>query len=105
MSKAGDFRRGSLDSWSVITRDTWEDEGELLVRLSDALGSLDETDDDVSLYDHVEIEAVTRALLPDAESRAVSEIRFDYQGYEIRVTRDGVIAASPSSAGSRQFPQ
>ncbi|QCC46270.1 HalOD1 output domain-containing protein [Halobellus limi] len=105
MSKAGEFYRGSLDSWSVLTRENWENEGEFLIRLADALGGLDGTDDDVSLYDHVEIEALTRALLPESESRAVSEVRFEYQGYEIRVTRDGLIAASPSSGGPRPVPE
>ena len=103
MSKAGDFRRGSLDSRSILARNGWDDEDELLVRLTEALSGLDGTDDDVSLYDHVEIEAVTRALLPGSESRAVSEVKFEYQGYEISVSRDGVIAATPSSDGPEQF--
>jgi hypothetical protein len=72
MSKAEDFTRGSLDSWAVLERGSWTDEGELLVRLTEALSDLNGTDDDVALYDHVEIEAVTRALLPDVRSRAVS---------------------------------
>jgi hypothetical protein len=91
----------SSGSWSVLTREPWETQDELLVALADAVCGIDGIDDDLTLSDSVDIEAVIAALLPDQRSRGVSEIRFEIDGYEIRVIRDGVIAAQSTSGASK----
>jgi hypothetical protein len=88
----------AADSWSVLASGEWESGDELLVRLTDAMRDLD-SDDGTVLYDHVAIDAMLDALAP-AGSRGVSEIRFEYGRYEIKVTQAGVIAASPDPAAS-----
>jgi hypothetical protein len=78
----------------VLDRTGWETGDELLVRLTDALAGLDSEAGTV-LYDHVAVDAVLDALEPGPTADGVSEVRFDYGRYEIKVTRAGVIAASP----------
>ena len=94
MSDAIGGKSGSAGSWAVLDRGEWETGDELLIRLADALAELGSEEEPV-LYDHVAIDAVLDALEPDSDSRGVSEVRFDYGRYEIKVTRGGVIAASP----------
>jgi hypothetical protein len=102
MSEATNGGRAT-DSWSVLASGEWESGDELLVRLTDAMRDLG-PDDDTVLYDHVAIDAMLDALAPSG-SRGVSEIRFEYGRYEIKVTQTGVIAASPDPAVSPQPPE
>ena len=101
MSEATDGSPGT-DSWSVLASGELESGDELLIRLTDAMREIG-PDDGTVLYDHVAIDAMLDALAP-ADSCGVSEIRFEYGRYEIKVTRDGVIAASPDPATSPQSP-
>lgn len=93
----------AANSWSVLASGEWESGDELLVRLTDAIRDLD-PDDATVLYDHVAIDAMLDALAP-AGSRGVSEIRFEYGRYEIKITQAGVIAASPDPATSPHHPE
>ena len=102
MAKATNGSRAA-DSWSVLASGEWESGDELLVRLTDAMRDLD-ADDGTVLYDHVAIDAMLDALAP-AGSRGVSEIRFEYGRYEIKVTQAGVIAATPDPAASPHPPE
>jgi len=102
MSKATNGGRAT-DSWSVLASGEWETGDELLVRLTDAMRDIG-PDDGTVLYDHVAIDAMLDALAPSG-SRGVSEIRFEYGRYEIKVTQAGVIAASPDPATSPQSPE
>lgn len=99
MSEAIDGRPGSAGSWAVLESGGWETDDELLIRLTDALADLGPEEETV-LHDHVAVDAVLDALDPDAGSRSVSEIRFEYGRYEIKITRAGVIAASPDPGAS-----
>ena len=92
----------AADSWSVLAKGEWESGDELLVRLTDAMRDLD-SDDGTVLYDHVAIDAMLDALAP-AGPRGVSEIRFEYGRYEIKVTQGGVIAATPDPTMSPRAP-
>jgi len=94
MSEVIDGGSGPVGSWTVLDRAGWETGDELLVRLTDALAGLDSAAGTV-LYDHVAVDAVLDALEPGSNADGVSEVRFDYGRYEIKVTRAGVIAASP----------
>jgi hypothetical protein len=85
---------GTAGAWTVLDDDGWETVDGLLTRLTDALAGLGPEDGTV-LYDHVAVDAVLDALEPESESRGVSEVRFDYDRYEIKITGGGVIAASP----------
>ena len=94
MSKATDAGTGPTGTWAVLDTEGWETGDDLLIRLTDALAGLGPEDGTV-LYDHVAVDAVLDALEPESESRGVSEVRFDYDQYEVKITRNGVIAASP----------
>ncbi|WP_188786977.1 HalOD1 output domain-containing protein [Halobellus salinus] len=94
MSEAINSGTGAVGSWAVLDDDGWETGDGLLTRLTDALAGLGPEDGTV-LYDHVAVDAVLNALEPDSPARGVSEVRFDYDRYEVKITRDGVIAASP----------
>ena len=99
MSETTRSRSGPAGSWSVLATGDWESGDELLVRLTDAIRDLD-GDDGTVLYDHVAIDAMLDALAPCSRTRGVSEVRFEYGCYEIKVTSEGVIAASPDPAAS-----
>lgn len=101
MSEAIDGGSGSTGTWSVLERGAWETRDELLVRLTGAVRDLD-PDDGTVLYDRVAVDAMLDALAPESASRGVSEIRFEYGDYEIKVAADGVIAASPDPAATTQ---
>ena len=94
MSEATDARTGSTGTWAVLDNEGWETGDDLLIRLTDALAGIG-PEDGTALYDHVAVDAVLDALEPDSSSRGVSEIRFDYDRYEVMITRGGVIAATP----------
>jgi hypothetical protein len=94
MSEAIDSGPGSVSSWTVLDCEGWETTDELLVRLVDALAGLG-PDEEVRLSDHIAVEALLDALDPESRSRGVTEIRFEYGRYEIKLTRAGVIAVSP----------
>jgi hypothetical protein len=102
MSEAIGGRSGSAGSWAVLDRGEWQTEDELLVQLTDALAQLGpEAGEGTVLYDHIAVDAVLGALEPESESRGVSEIRFEYGRYDIKITRGGVIAASPDPEAPR----
>lgn len=94
MPEAIDGGSGPTGSWEVLDRSGWETEDELLVGLAGAVADLDTAEGTV-LHDHVAVDALIKALKPESPSRGVSEIRFEYGRYEIKVTRVGVIAARP----------
>lgn len=102
MSEATNAGRAT-GSWSVLASGEWESGDELLVRLTDAMRDIG-PDDETVLYDHVAIDAMLDALAPPG-SRGVSEIRFEYGRYEIKITQAGVIAASPDPATSPGSPE
>jgi len=91
---------GPTGSWSVLATGDWETRDELLIRLTDAIRDLDPGNDGTILYDHVAVDAMLDALAPESASRGVSEIRFEYGCYEVKVTQDGVVAVSPDPAAS-----
>ena len=101
MSEAIDSGAGTAGSWAVLDDDGWETGDGLLARLTDALAGVGPEDGTV-LYDHVAVDAVLDALEPDTPGRGVSEVRFDYDRYEVKITRNGVIAASPDPEASSQ---
>lgn len=81
------------DAWSVLTFHDWDGSGRLDTSLSAALSELDGVDEKSVLYDYVDTEAATEVLGIRSNGRGASEIRFPCEGYEIRVTRDGMISA------------
>lgn len=103
MSETTDGGVGSRGTWTVLDRSGWQTGDELLVRLADALGGFGPEEGAV-LYDYVPVDAVIDALDPESSSGGVSEVWFDYGRYEIRVTRDGVIAAHPDPDASPRPP-
>jgi len=94
MTEAIESGSGPTGSWGVLDRGGWETEDELLVRLADAVADLDTAEGTV-LHDHVAVDALIKALNPESPSRGVSEIRFEYGRYEIKITRVGIVAARP----------
>jgi hypothetical protein len=91
---------GAVDSWSVLAVEEWETADELLVGLADAVSDIG-PDDRTVLYDYVAVDAMLDAFAPESAGRGVSEIRFEYGRYEIKVTQDGTIAASPDPAAAK----
>lgn len=79
-------------SWRVLARHDWKGTAGLEMTLADALERLDGPEEPI-LYDYVNVEAVADAFAPAADGRGVSEVRFEYEEYTVRVTRDGTVAA------------
>lgn len=79
--------------WSVLAWHDWDGNDELVTTLSDVLYSLDGVAEDAVLYDYVDIELVTDAFAPDKEGWGVQEITFECEHHEVRISRDGTIAA------------
>lgn len=100
MSEAIDGESVPAGSWTVLDAGGWESTDELLVRLTDALSGFG-PDEGTVLYDHVAVDPVLDALDPESASPGVSEIRFEYGRYEVKVTRAGVIAVSPDPEAPR----
>ena len=80
------------DSWDVLTVHDWEGPQSIETSLSTALERLDGGADQSILYDYIDVEAVTDAFDPERSDRGASEIRFEYHGYEVRLSQDGTIA-------------
>lgn len=78
--------------WKVIRSHNWDSHAAIETTLCDAIDALGAASGDLTLYDHVDLEAVVDAISP-GEDRGVEEVRFEYEEYEIRVERDGTIAA------------
>lgn len=76
----------------MLAHHDWESVAGLEVTLGAALESLDGAEN-LILYDYVNIEAVADAIDPAIDSRGASEVRFEYEGHTVRITRDGTIAA------------
>jgi len=79
--------------WTVLARHDWGGEAGFTTTLVRALGELDDIDGSDVLYGYVDCEAVRAVLAGGRESTGATEVRFDYEGYEIRVLADGTIAA------------
>jgi len=77
--------------WHPLATHDWSDARALETSLCAALEELDTVHGEVVLYEYVDVEAVRDALDPGA-MRGVSEVRFDYDTYEVRVSMDGTIA-------------
>jgi hypothetical protein len=82
----------STTEWTVLDRCEWTTLTDLVTALADALGELRGVADDAVLYDYVDADAVD-AVFGAAETRGAHELRFDCEGHEVRVEREGVIAA------------
>lgn len=78
--------------WSVLTRQAWDGSEELETVLVEALHSLDGIDEDETLFEYVDTEALNDVLARTPSETGASEIRFDFQDYEVRLTHRGIIA-------------
>lgn len=79
-----------------MTLAEWDRPGELILALDRAFRRLDGVDRETVLYDHVDPEAVTAAFELPAASRGATELRFECDSHEIRITGDGTVAARPA---------
>ena len=79
---------GQSGEWTVLSEHDWEGTGELVTTIVDALGALENSDGEDVLHDYVDVEAVEVVLKSGA-----TEIRFEYEDYEIRLSADGIISA------------
>ena len=80
-----------LRSWDVLATHDWRGNQAIETSLSNALDQLATTS--APLYDYIDLEAVRDTLGPEASQRGASEVRFEYENFEIRITDDGTIAA------------
>lgn len=88
---AADSMSGDSSGWRVLAAHDWDGSTALETSLCSAFEALEGVPDDVYLYGSVDVEALREALAPGAE-RGASEVRFEYEGYEVRVDADGTIA-------------
>lgn len=85
-----------VNSWNELATHDWSGEQSIETTVSTALLCLTSTDGN-PLYDYIDLEAVADALGSEASGRGASEIRFDYEDYEIRIRQDGTIASREQS--------
>jgi hypothetical protein len=84
---------GQLDgAWRVLAHHDWEGITGLETTLAGALRGLAGAENPV-LYDYIDVEAIADAINPAVDGRGASEVRFKCEGYTVRITRDGTIAA------------
>lgn len=86
-------RTSAPGMWETLSTHDWSGDKAIETTVSDALLSLDCTGDGKALYDYIDLEAAIETLGPKDAQRGASEIRFDYEDYEIRILQDGTIAA------------
>ena len=86
-SESGDSQSG----WRVLANHDWTDSTALETSLCRVFHALEDVSDEVYLYECVDVEAVREAFGPGSE-RGVSEVRFEYEGYDVRVDDAGTIA-------------
>jgi len=84
---------GVAQPWSVLAWHDWDGPDELVTTLSEALYGLDGIDDRAVLYDYVDVGVVTESLAPGNDERGLKEVTFECETHEVRVCRDGTIAA------------
>lgn len=83
----------AVDRWTPLATHDWEGDDAIEGTLAGALSGIDDDSSNVVLYDHVDLEAITDALVPGSPERGASEVRFEYGHYEIKIEADGTIAA------------
>jgi hypothetical protein len=92
MSVNGTDGTGVARPWSVLAWHDWDGTDELVSTLSEALCRLDGVDD-VVLYEYVDAEMVAGSLAPGSDGRRLKQITFECEDHEVRIRRDGTIAA------------
>lgn len=92
MSTETDAASWPAEPWSALAYHDWGETTSIESTLLEALDELPGTAEAGVLYDYVDTEAVVDLLEPSSD-RGATEVRFEYEGHEIRVTQDGTIAA------------
>lgn len=82
----------SAEMWSVLAYHDWSEDDAIETTLIEALDGLTESSEVGTLYDYVDTEAVVDLLEPGSD-RGATEVRFEYEGHEIRIAQDGTVAA------------
>lgn len=82
------------ERWTVLA--TWDSPGELTLALDRTLHRLDGVDRDTVLFDHVDPEGVAAVFEAPSTDRGATELQFECQHHEIRISGDGTIAAKPA---------
>lgn len=90
MSSASNSGERGTGTWSVVGYHDWDSQEGIETTLVEALDTLGGEEDAV-LYDYIDVEAMVDAMAPGSR-RGASEIRFEYDRYEVRVSRDGAVA-------------
>ncbi|WP_340100084.1 HalOD1 output domain-containing protein [Salinibaculum salinum] len=85
--------RRASSSWEELARHDWSDNQAIETTLTGALQELDCSTDGKLLYDYIDLEAVTNTFGPEESRCGASEVRFDFEDYEIRIAQDGTIGA------------
>jgi len=93
MSQTSHLQPSGPRPWSTLAHHDWEDDTELLTRLAEALEALPTGDDDPLLQEHVEVGPLLNGLASATPQRQFTEVRFEVDRYELRITQDGTIAA------------
>lgn len=93
MAVNGADKTGVARPWSVLAWHDWDGTDELVSTLSEAVYRLDGVDEGAVLYDYVDVELVTESLAPGRDERRLKEITFECENHEVRICRDGTIAA------------
>ncbi len=83
----------STGSWEILVRHDGSESQELETTISNALLRLDSGTEGKPLYDYIDLEAAAETLGRGRGGWGASEIRFEYEDYEIRITDDGTVAA------------
>lgn len=80
------------DTWTILATHDWGAPEGIEATMRDALDELDETDFSETVYDYIDLEAALRVLDPGAVGNGASEIRFEYNDHDMRLTHDGRIS-------------
>ena len=80
-------------TWETVATHDWGATEGIESTLVTALDTLAEDEFTGTLYDYIDLEAVLRVLDPGDFEHGASEVRFEYDGHEIRITNEGHIEA------------
>jgi hypothetical protein len=80
-------------TWETLATHDWGATEGIESTLVTALDTLTEGEFTETLYDYIDLDAVLRVLDPGDIEHGASEVRFEYNGHDVRITNEGRIQA------------
>ncbi|QSG05383.1 hypothetical protein HSR121_1036 [Halapricum desulfuricans] len=83
------------ESWTVLTH--WNRQEDIALALDRAFDELDGVEDDIVIFDYIDLEAINAVFGGPSSDRGANELHFTCQQHEIQISDDGTIRARSDS--------